>query len=166
MCLKSDCYKKFGFLSFLSFIKNENEGLPWWRSCWESACRWGRHRFVPRSGRIPHAAEQLGPWAMAAEPACLEPVLRNGRGHNSERPAYRKKKKKSMRSDFHLSLQPYLYHSLTATWLQSPWPSFYFLNVPKLFPSSYNVSCVWNAVSHIWERLPPLRSNITSSEWT
>ena len=32
---------------------------------------------------------------MAAEPARPEPVLRNGRGHNSERPAYRKKKKKS-----------------------------------------------------------------------
>ena len=42
--------------------------------------------FVPRSGKIPHAAERLGPWVMAAEPALL-----NGRGHNSERPAYRKK---------------------------------------------------------------------------
>ena len=31
---------------------------------------------------------------MAAEPVRPEPVLRNGRGHNSERPAYRKKKKK------------------------------------------------------------------------
>ena len=31
---------------------------------------------------------------MAAEPARPEPVLRNGRGHNSERPAYRKKTKK------------------------------------------------------------------------
>ena len=29
---------------------------------------------------------------MAAEPARPEPVLHNGRGHNSERPAYRKKK--------------------------------------------------------------------------
>ena len=28
---------------------------------------------------------------MAAEPARPEPVLRNGRGHSSERPAYRKK---------------------------------------------------------------------------
>ena len=39
--------------------------------------------------KIPHAAERPGPWAMAAEPARLEPVLRNGRGHNSERPAHR-----------------------------------------------------------------------------
>ena len=31
---------------------------------------------------------------MATEPARPEPVLRNGRGHNSERPVYRKKKKK------------------------------------------------------------------------
>ena len=30
---------------------------------------------------------------MAAEPARPEPVLRNGRGHDSERPVYRKKKK-------------------------------------------------------------------------
>ena len=30
---------------------------------------------------------------MATEPACLERVLRNRRGHNSERPAYRKRKK-------------------------------------------------------------------------
>ena len=30
---------------------------------------------------------------MAAEPARLEPVLRNGRGHNRERPAYCKKQK-------------------------------------------------------------------------
>ena len=41
-----------------------------------------------------HVPERLGPWVMAVEPACPEPVLRNGRGHNSERPAYRKKKKK------------------------------------------------------------------------
>ena len=35
---------------------------------------------------------------MAAEPARPEPVLHNGRGHNSERPAYRKKKKKCLPS--------------------------------------------------------------------
>ena len=31
---------------------------------------------------------------MASESAHPEPVLRNGRGHNSERPEYSKKKKK------------------------------------------------------------------------
>ena len=36
-------------------------GLPWWRSGWESACRCGGHGFEPWSGKIPHAAEQLGP---------------------------------------------------------------------------------------------------------
>ena len=50
---------------------------------------------MPRSGKISHAAEQLGPWAMASEPERPEPVLRNGRGHNSERTAYRKKKKEN-----------------------------------------------------------------------
>ena len=38
---------------------------------------------------IPHAAEQLGPWATPTEPVRLEPVLRNGRGRDSERPAHR-----------------------------------------------------------------------------
>ena len=69
-------------------------GLPWWRSGWESACRCRGCGFVPQSGRIPHSTERLGPWAIAAGPACPKPVLRNGRGHNSERPAYCKKTSK------------------------------------------------------------------------
>ena len=68
-------------------------GLPWWRSGWDSTCWCKGYGFMPRSRKIPHAVKQLGPWAMAAEPARPEPVLRNGRGHNSERPAYRKKNK-------------------------------------------------------------------------
>ena len=61
---------------------------PWWRSGWESACQCRGHGFEPWSGKIPHAAEQLSPWATTAEPAHLEPVLRNRRGHDSERPAH------------------------------------------------------------------------------
>ena len=64
-------------------------GLPWWRSGWESACRCRGHGFEPWSGKIPHAAERLGPWATITEPARPEPVLRNKRGHDSERPAHR-----------------------------------------------------------------------------
>ena len=64
-------------------------GLPWRRSGWESACQCRGHGFEPWSGTIPHAAEQLGPWATTTEPARLEPVLRNKRGRNSERPAHR-----------------------------------------------------------------------------
>ena len=52
-------------------------GRPWWRSGWESACQCRGHGFEPWSGKIPHAAEQLGPWATAAEPVRLEPVLHN-----------------------------------------------------------------------------------------
>ena len=63
-------------------------GLPWWRSGWESACQCRGHGFEPWSGKIPHAAEQLGPWATIAEPALLEPVLRNKIGRDSERPAH------------------------------------------------------------------------------
>ena len=46
-------------------------------------------RFKPWSGKIPHAVEQLGPWATITEPARLEPVLRNKRGRDNERPAHR-----------------------------------------------------------------------------
>ena len=64
-------------------------GLPWWRSGWESACQCRRHGFKPWSGKIPHAAEQLGPWATTTEPARLEPVLPTKRGRDSERPTHR-----------------------------------------------------------------------------
>ena len=49
----------------------------------------GGHGFEPWSGKIPRATEQLGPWATTTEPARLEPVLRNKRAHDSERPAHR-----------------------------------------------------------------------------
>ena len=64
------------------------QGLPWWRSGWESACQCRGHGSEPWSGKIPHAAEQLGPWATTTEPARLEPVLRNKRGRDSERAAH------------------------------------------------------------------------------
>ena len=74
---------------FILSIKNSSLGLPWWRSGWESACRCRGHGFEPWSRKIPHATEQLGPWATTTEPARLEPVLRNKRGRNSERPTHR-----------------------------------------------------------------------------
>ena len=64
-------------------------GLPWWRSGWEPAYQCRGHRFELWSGKIPHAAEQPGPWATTAQPARLEPVLRSKRGCDSERPAHR-----------------------------------------------------------------------------
>ena len=65
------------------------QGLPWRCSGWESACQCRGHGFEPWSGKIPRAAERLGPWATITEPARLEPVLRNKRGRDSERPAHR-----------------------------------------------------------------------------
>ena len=70
-------------------VKKEHIGLPWWRSGWESACQCRGHGFEPWSVKIPHAAEQLGPWTTTTEPARLELVLRNKRGCDSERPAHR-----------------------------------------------------------------------------
>ena len=66
----------------------ESIGLPWWRSGWESACQCRGHGFEPWSGKIPHAMEQQSLCATTTEPARLEPVLRNKRGHDSERPAH------------------------------------------------------------------------------
>ena len=77
-------FQIFSIIGYYKILR----GLPWWRSGWESACRCRGHGLEPWSGRIPHAAERLGPWATTTEPACLEPVLRNKRGHDSERPAH------------------------------------------------------------------------------
>ena len=73
----------------ITLVKKLYPGLPWWRSGWESACQCRGRGFEPWSGKIPHAAGQLRPWATATEPARLEPVLRNKRGRDSERPAHR-----------------------------------------------------------------------------
>ena len=75
--------------SYCHYLKISNWGLPWWRSGWESACQCRGHGFEPWSGKISHAMEQLGPWATTTEPACLEPVLHNKRGRDSERPTHR-----------------------------------------------------------------------------
>ena len=74
---------------FFYWTQKHEPGLPWWRSGWESACQCRGHGIEPWSGKIPHATEQLGPWATITEPARLEPVLHNRRGRDSERPAHR-----------------------------------------------------------------------------
>ena len=88
---KTNTLKPKGFYSkyFSLTIKMCVLGLPWWRSGWESACQCRGHGVEPWSGKIPHAAEQLSPWATTTEPARLEPVLCNKRGCDSERPAHR-----------------------------------------------------------------------------
>ena len=80
-------------IPFLEFQKNTwpKSGsrasllAQWLRICLPMQGTW----FKPWSGKIPHAAEQLGPWATATEPARLEPVFRNKRGRDSERAAHR-----------------------------------------------------------------------------
>ena len=46
----------------------QSPGLPRWLSGKESACRCRRHGFDPWSRKVPHAAEQLSPWATSTEP--------------------------------------------------------------------------------------------------
>ena len=89
LCLRWGAHEQYlgNILNSLRF-KTKIMGLPWWHSGWESACQCRGHGFEPWSGKIPHAAERLGPWATIAEPARLEPVLRNKRGRDSERPTH------------------------------------------------------------------------------
>ena len=68
-------------------------GLPWWLSGKESTCQCRRHGFCPWSGKIPHAAEQLSPWAATIEPelrspgtAATEPAGHSGRGPRTQSP--------------------------------------------------------------------------------
>ena len=101
----SPCTKNTGLTQFTqgcSHIKTALQGLPWWRSGWESACQCRGHGFEPWSGKIPHAVEQLGPLATITEPARLEPVLRNKRGRNSERAAIVRGPRTVMKSGPHL----------------------------------------------------------------
>ena len=77
-----------GIAGYMVSVKSTHWGLPRWRSGWESACQCRGHGFEPWSGKIPHAAEQLGPWATTTDPARLEPVLCNKRGHDNERPVH------------------------------------------------------------------------------
>ena len=38
-------------------------GLPWWLNGKESTCQCRRHGFDPWSRKLPHAVEQLSPYA-------------------------------------------------------------------------------------------------------
>ena len=89
LCFYARCWWRKDMGDVSVGLKEKAFGLPWWRSGWESACQCRGHGFEPWSGKIPHAAEQLGPWTTTTEPARLEPVLHNKRGHDSERPAHR-----------------------------------------------------------------------------
>ena len=53
--------------SITSLSKKQNK-LPWWLSGKESTCQSWRHEFDPWPGKIPHAVEQLSPWATTIEP--------------------------------------------------------------------------------------------------
>ena len=52
-----------------SLIMKDFQGLPWWRSGYESACQCRGHGFDPWSGKIPRATEQLSLCATTTEPA-------------------------------------------------------------------------------------------------
>ena len=88
--LWTSCPSYFGSMSFyiLYPLKDSSWGFPGGAVVKNPPANAGDHGFEPWSRKIPHAAEQLGPWATITEPACLETVLRNQRGRDSERPAH------------------------------------------------------------------------------
>ena len=53
--------------------RKRRNGLLWRLSGKESACRCRRHGFDPWARKIPHAPEQLSPWATATEPVLWSP---------------------------------------------------------------------------------------------
>ena len=67
-------------------FKSKDQGFPGGAVVENLPADAGDMGSSPGLGRFPHAAEQLGPWATTAEPTRLEPVLRNKRGRDSERP--------------------------------------------------------------------------------
>ena len=54
-------------MGFSALIRDPTE-LPWWLRGKKSTCHCRRNGFDPWSGKTPHAAEQLRPWATGTEP--------------------------------------------------------------------------------------------------
>ena len=54
-------------------LKHKDRGFPGGSVGEESACQCRRLRFNPWSGKIPHAAERLNPWATNTEPVSQSP---------------------------------------------------------------------------------------------
>ena len=89
-------------------LKKSVVGPACWLSGKECPCQCRRHRLSLWSGKIPHAAEQLIPWAMTAEPVfwslgaavagpscpsywrlcALEPALRNEKSYHHGEPGH------------------------------------------------------------------------------
>ena len=71
------------------YFKKANQGFPGGAEVENLPANAGDTGSSPGLGRSHMPREQLGPWATTTEPARLEPVLRNKRGRDSERPAHR-----------------------------------------------------------------------------
>ena len=69
---ESQMWSTSGLELELSAYRTEGQrtGLPWWSSCWESACQGRGHGFSSWSGKLPHAVEQLSPYNTVNE-ACV-----------------------------------------------------------------------------------------------
>ena len=61
--------------------QNQKSGLSRWSSGQESAYHCRSHRFNPWSRKIPHASEQLSPYATTAEPVLWSPQATTTEAH-------------------------------------------------------------------------------------
>ena len=69
-------------------LKNGKQGFPGGAVVGNLPANAGDTGSHPGLGGSHMPQSNLGPWATTAEPVRLEPVLRNKRGHDSERPAH------------------------------------------------------------------------------
>ena len=54
-------------IAFALLLKITQLGLLWWFGGKEATCQRKKHKFHPWSKKVPHASEQLSPWATATE---------------------------------------------------------------------------------------------------
>ena len=66
-CVFQQCLS-CGRLQLECHFKEIYTEFPWWLDGKESTCQYRRDGFSPRSGKIPHAAEQLSLCTTATEP--------------------------------------------------------------------------------------------------
>ena len=82
---KLDCIKNKNFC----LLKNIRGGFPGGAAVENPPANAEDTGSGPGLGRSHVQRSKLGPWATIAEPARLEPVLGNKRGHDGERPTHR-----------------------------------------------------------------------------
>ena len=148
-------------------------GAQWWGS----TCQYRRHGFNPWSGKIPHVrvTNPVHPvaepvlWSLGAKTAepmwcnywrlcTLEPTLRNGRSHCSEKPEHRNREQPQLTAERNpcnskaiSSVQSLSHVRLFATWwmavrqaslsITDSWSLLQLMSIESVIPSNHFVLC-------------------------